>query len=71
MESLPMTHHSEKSGGLFLPPASSKVTCVKLQNDQVSIMHHAQLPYPLPRKIIQHSPWEELKPLSSKTEKHK
>jgi hypothetical protein len=54
----------------FSPPASYQAVCMNLQNEQVSITHHAWLPYPPPGNIIQHSPWTDwISP--NTTEKHK
>jgi hypothetical protein len=50
MESLPIPHHTEKKQSHFSLSASPKAICVKLQNVQVSIMHHAWLPYLPTRK---------------------
>jgi hypothetical protein len=47
----------------FSRPVDSKDACVNLQNEQVSIMHYVQFPYPLPGNIIQHRPWANLIPL--------
>jgi hypothetical protein len=55
----------------FSLTATSKATCLNLQHEQMSIMHHFWLPYPPPWKIIQHSPWADWIPTPNKTEKHK
>jgi hypothetical protein len=50
----------------------SKAASMKLQNAQVSIMHHAQFPYLLPWENNPVKTLGRLKPpRSSKTEKHK
>jgi hypothetical protein len=51
-------HHAAlKKVVLFLPTSWLQAACMKLQNKQVSITHHVQLPYPPTGKIILFSPW--------------
>jgi hypothetical protein len=53
-----------KAGAISLHHCSQLQTClhVNWQNEQVSITHHARLPYPPTRNINQHIPWADWSP---------
>jgi hypothetical protein len=61
--------HWEKQHHFFL--SSSKAVHVNLQNEQVSITHHAWLPYQPSKNIIQCSPWADWTSPLKKTEQHR